>query len=63
MSDGSSARIFGGSAAGRITVAGGNIDGAVLGNVGGSQNHTLTLAEAPAGQSTLNFSDPDHTHT
>lgn len=51
-----------GTPANRITVAGGNFDGTSLGSVGGSQNHTLSLAEAPAGQITLNFSDPGHTH-
>jgi microcystin-dependent protein len=35
---------MGGSAAGRITT-GGNFDGTVLGNSGGSQDHTLITAE------------------
>ena len=43
---------MGGSAASRITVAGGNFDGTVLGATGGAQNHTLTQAEMPS-----------HTHT
>jgi microcystin-dependent protein len=43
---------MGGSDAGRITVAGGNFDGTVLGGTGGAQNHTLTIAEMP-----------NHTHT
>jgi microcystin-dependent protein len=38
---------MGGSAANRITVAGGNFDGTVLGGTGGSQNHTTTIAEMP----------------
>ena len=42
----------GGSAASRITVAGGNFDGTVLGGTGGAQNHTLTMPEIPS-----------HTHT
>lgn len=33
---------------GRITVAGGNYDGTVLGNTGGAQNQTLTQAQLPA---------------
>jgi len=53
---------MGGSAASRITVAGGNFDGTTLGNSGGAQNHTLTLAEVPTEISTLNFSDPGHSH-
>lgn len=40
---------MGGSAANRITVAGGNFDGTVLGGTGGGQNHSLTLGEAPTG--------------
>ena len=32
----------------RITVAGGNFDGTVIGGAGGSQNHTLTIPELPA---------------
>jgi microcystin-dependent protein len=38
---------MGGSDAGRITVAGGNFNGVVLGATGGAQNHTLTQAELP----------------
>lgn len=38
---------MGGSAANRITVAGGNFDGTVLGGTGGLQNHTQTIAEMP----------------
>ena len=33
---------------GRITVAGGNIDGTVIGNTGGAQNETLTQAQLPS---------------
>jgi microcystin-dependent protein len=39
---------MGGSAANRITVAGGNFDGTVLGATGGAQNQTLTQAQLPA---------------
>jgi microcystin-dependent protein len=39
---------MGGSAAGRISVAGGNFDGTVLGGTGGAQNQTLTQAQLPA---------------
>src|SRR5262249_6576008 len=38
---------LGGVLANRITVAGGNCDGSVLGTACGSQNHTLTTAEMP----------------
>jgi microcystin-dependent protein len=38
---------MGGSAASRITVAGGNFNGTALGATGGAQNHTLTTAELP----------------
>jgi microcystin-dependent protein len=38
---------LGGAPSGRITVGGGNFDGTVLEGVGGSQNHTLTVAELP----------------
>jgi microcystin-dependent protein len=37
-----------GSAANRITIAGGNFDGTVLGGAGGGQNQTLTQAQLPA---------------
>jgi microcystin-dependent protein len=40
---------MGGSAANRITVAGGNFDGTVLGGTGGGQNQTLTLNQLPGG--------------
>lgn len=48
---------MGGSAANRITVAGGNFDGTVLGQTGGGQNQTLTSAQLPvtAITPTLNF--------
>jgi microcystin-dependent protein len=38
---------MGGSAAGRITGAGGNFNGGVLGNTGGAENQTLTQAQLP----------------
>ncbi len=53
---------MGGSAAGRITVAGGNFDGTVTGNSGGSQNHTLTTAEMPVHSHANSLTDPGHTH-
>jgi microcystin-dependent protein len=39
---------MGGSAASRITAAGGNFDGTVIGGAGGGQNQTLTQAQLPA---------------
>lgn len=38
---------MGGAAASRITVAGGNFDGTVLGGPGGGQNQTITTAQLP----------------
>lgn len=38
---------MGGSAASRLTTAGGGVDGATLGASGGAQNHTLTAAQVP----------------
>jgi microcystin-dependent protein len=52
---------MGGAAAGRITVAGGNFDGTVLGGVGGAQNHTLTQGEMPVHNHGV--TDPGHVHT
>lgn len=52
---------MGGSAASRITVAGGNFDATVLGGTGGAQNHTLTTGEMPV--HTHVVSDPTHLHT
>jgi microcystin-dependent protein len=48
----------------RITVAGGNFDGTVLGNAGGAQNQTLTAAQIPAHthSGTTGNDSPDHTH-
>lgn len=40
---------MGGSAAGRVTTAGGGIDGTLIGPAGGGQNQTLTLAQLPTG--------------
>ena len=44
----------------RISTGGGNFDGTVVGNAGGAQNHTLTVAEMPAHNHGI--SDPGHTH-
>lgn len=49
----------GGSA--RITVAGGNFDGTVIGGTGGAQNHTLTTAEMPVHNHGV--TDPGHIHS
>jgi len=69
-------RVVAGTAMGgtsRITVAGGNFDGTVLGATGGAQNHTLTTSEMPththAGTtdgttvSGTTSSDGSHNHT
>jgi microcystin-dependent protein len=52
---------MGGSAASRITVAGGNFDGTAIGGTGGAQNHTLTTAEMPVHSHSV--TDPGHSHT
>ena len=52
---------MGGSAASRITVAGGNYDGTVLGTSGGAQLRTITTAQMPA--HSHGVTDPGHTHT
>jgi len=39
---------MGGTTAGRLTTAGGGIDGTALGAAGGEQAHTLTIGEMPA---------------
>jgi microcystin-dependent protein len=51
---------MGGSAASRITVAGGNFDGTVRGAAGGAENHTLTTPEIPSHSHSV--TDPGHTH-
>ncbi len=49
---------------GKITVAGGNSDGTVLGGTGGAQNHTMTTAEMPAHSHTFTGSAlAPHSHT
>ncbi len=45
---------MGGTAANRITIAGLNFDGTVLGNSGGLQNHQTTLGEVPTGITSSN---------
>jgi len=45
----------------RITVAGNNFDGTVVGNVGGLQNHTMTLGDLVAHNHTI--TDPGHVHS
>ena len=54
---------MGGSAANRITVAGGNFDGTGLGNTGGGQNYTLLQANLPAFKPAITITDPGHAHT
>ncbi len=50
---------MGGSDAGRITAAGGNFDGTVLGNTGGAQNKVIANSNLPAD---IPVSDSGHTH-
>jgi microcystin-dependent protein len=44
---------------GRITVAGGNFDGTVIGGTGGAQNKVISNSNLPAD---IPVSDPGHTH-
>ena len=56
---------MGGSAANRITAAGGNFDGTVLGGTGGQQNATVAQANLPNVAFTVSgiaLNDPGHTH-
>jgi microcystin-dependent protein len=53
---------MGGSAASRITVAGGNFDGTAIGTAGGAQNKTIAQANLPAATLTTTITDPGHTH-
>lgn len=56
---------MGGTAANRITVAGGNFDGTVIANTGGLQNHTMTSGELVAHNhtGTVSITDPGHGHS
>src|SRR5664280_1179889 len=53
---------LGGSAASRLTTTYFGTDPTVLGNVGGTQSHTLTLAELPAPMPSIAITDPGHSH-
>ncbi len=56
---------MGGSAASRITVAGGNFDGTVLGGTGGQQNKAILQTHLPSVNlpvSSITINDPGHTH-
>lgn len=45
-----------------VAGAGSGLTSRALGHAVGEETHTLTLAEAPTGQLTLNFSDNGHSH-
>src|SRR5674476_1429695 len=53
---------LGGSAESRLTTTYFGTDPTVLGNVGGSQSQTLTLAQLPAPMPSIAITDPGHTH-
>jgi microcystin-dependent protein len=46
----------------RLTTAGGGVDGATLGAVGGGQNGTILQANLPAATLTTTITDPGHLH-
>jgi len=54
---------MGGTAANRVTTAGGGIDGVTLGATGGAQTHQLTAAQMPSHTHANTLTDPGHTHT
>ncbi len=54
---------MGGSAAGRITVAGGNFDGTVLGSVGGQQSSVVAQTNLATFSISVTITDPGHHHT
>lgn len=49
---------MGGTAAGRLTGSAGGVDGTTIGNSGGAETHTLTLAQSPAHTHTNNPPNP-----
>lgn len=53
---------MGGVDAARITIAGGNFNGAILGNAGGVEAHTLTQAEMPSHTHAATVNDAGHGH-
>lgn len=54
---------MGGSAAARVTTAGGGIDGATLGASGGAQNRTIAKANLPDLTLATSIADPGHSHS
>lgn len=54
---------MGGAAAGRITTAGGGIDGLTIGAAGGTQAITLTRPDLPNTSGAVTVTDPGHVHS
>ena len=54
---------MGGTAANRLTAAGGGVNGAALGAAGGGETHTLTTAQMPAHTHANTLNDPGHVHS
>jgi microcystin-dependent protein len=51
---------MGGTAAGRITIAGSGMDGTIIGNAGGDEDTVLTISQIPSHSHPL--ADPGHIH-
>jgi hypothetical protein len=53
---------MGGVASGRLTAAGGGVDGTTIGASGGAQNVTLSVANLPNANVPVAITDPGHVH-